>query len=159
VLAEVLIDYGSAMPDFGARQSLYRIAFGARQFCWAYYLVTNSPGATFEIVDKAAKDPLRFKPATDLNQPDAGDSIAVALAAQYPQLRRLCFETEQPVACSQRTRKKLQLTEDTEVVLEALANPAPRNYAAHRQADGGLGPAYLYQIVPYVTRLTSSSGG
>ncbi|NJN17077.1 MAG: hypothetical protein HC822_12785 [Oscillochloris sp.] len=157
IFAEVWIDYGAAIPGVGPDAGLYRIDFQASQLTWAYYVVANSAAGNFAIRDKGKNGAgLKFSAPTSLEQPDPADPIATALAEQYPTLQRMRFVSQQPVTCQQSTRKAIQLLHNDNVLIDPLPNPALRNYTTFAGAPPG---ACLFQVVTYVTRPNTSSGG
>jgi hypothetical protein len=153
--ATAVIAYGGKAPAVGGNPGVYRVAFEAKQLRWVYYLVAD--GAGFAIADRARNGAaLQFGGGADLARPDPEDAVAVALAAQYPAMRRLRFVSEQPVPCRQNPRRSIQLLQDGDAVIETLPNPSLRNFAALGGAAGG---PCLYHVVRYFTRPNASPGG
>src|SRR5262249_54748866 len=128
VFADIEINYSAAAPTIAPEPDIFQIDFAAKPARWKYYIVADSANATFRIEDKDKEAPLVFGAATNLNQPDSSDAVATALAQQYPQMQRLRFTSETLVACRQTARKSIQLLVDGNLAVNALPNPALRNY-------------------------------
>jgi hypothetical protein len=141
----------------------FQVVFKAKRARWKYYIVTDRTDGAFHIEDKDAS-PLIFsdKNRTNLNeQPDPSDTIAVALAQQYPQMRRLCFVSDDLVACREQARKSVQLRLDSNQALGALPNPSLRNYATRQVVRAGKPQTeeVLFHVVKYFTHQIQPTGG
>jgi hypothetical protein len=154
-LAEVELEHNDSWPALAAGPGRFELAFAAKTARWVYYLITDKANTQFQIEDKAGA-PLLFGQAgrTDLKQqPDPADALAAALAEQYPEMQRLRFVSDGPVACRQQARNSLQLRWNGQQVLEALPNPSPRNYTAVTVNGGGQREEALFQVVKYFTHI------
>ena len=140
----------------------FQIAFTALQARWKYYLVTDLKGtaAGFRIVNAdpaAAVSVPAFSETNrrDLKQdPDPLDELAEEIAAQYPNLERHRFISDDLVPCQQAAAKYLELHLDGNRLFGALSNPSLRNYSKIEvKADADLSrQAALFHVLKYITQ-------
>ena len=153
VFAEVEIHYNDSVPKIAQGPGAFQIVFHAKQARWKYYIITDKTTAQVQIDNKEAPSPVfSAKNRTDLQQqPDATDSMATLLAAQYPQLQRWRLVSDDLVACQQAARKAMQLSLDGNPVLGTLPNPSFQNYSTD-SSNGNPQPVdSLFQVVKYFT--------
>jgi hypothetical protein len=139
VLAEVEIHSNDSLPEITAGPGEFTIAFKAKKARWKYYIIADSSATQFYIEDKGTS-PVIFSAEnwTDLNQqPDPADDIAQTLAAQYPQLQRLRFVSDDLVPCQQAARESIQLRLNGNQVVGALPNPSLRNLSTFQGTKNG----------------------
>ncbi len=164
VFAEVAIGATDTLLPSADGPSAFHLTFKAKQVRWTYYYVTDlSPSGEFQIVDADAS-PLVFTPEnrTDLNQaPDPADAIAQALAAQYPELRRLRFVSDGLVSCRQAGRKQLHLYLNGNRVVGTLPNPSLRHSSTMEVDLNGTTQQQevLFHIVKHITHAFPTTGG
>lgn len=156
VFADVEITYGDSPPDLVSGPDKFQIEFEAKQARWKYYVVTDTASA-LRIAAQDKDAPLSFD---DLKgSPKASDSIAAALAEQYPIARIQRFMSTSAIPCRQQPRTSLQLFADAALAVSSLPNPSPRNYTPDVESGGAPGEICLFQVVKFLTHLSSTSGG
>jgi hypothetical protein len=147
------------MPDIPDRPVRFEIGFAAKRARWTYYVVTDRADAQFQIQDRD-DPPLVFSSQNrrELSQePDPADDFARSLGEQYPDLRRIRFVSDESVACSDRSRRSIQLRMNGDTVGGVLPNPSPRNIsmvdvAVDVARDGALQKEdSLFQIVKFLS--------
>ncbi len=142
----------------------FTLTFKPRQTRWIYYLVTDVEPGMFTIVDSGEDDAvIVFSESNrrDLNaDPDPGDPQALALAAHYPDLRRLRFTSDSLIACSEVPRRKLQLQLDGERLPITLPNPPLANYTSREAIDEQPQERQesLFRVVKHLTSQTTANG-
>jgi hypothetical protein len=145
---ELRCDKTIPAPD-GGDGAQFELRFKARAVRWAYYLVTDRSGE-FSIVDSGTPA-LAFSASnrTLLNKnPDENDTVAAALARQYPDLQRLRFLSDQPVPCSSAARKSIDLRLGSRKAVETLPNPSIQRLSRVKQ-KAALEDT-LHQVVKYL---------
>jgi hypothetical protein len=163
IFADIEIHPNASLPEITEGPGEFQVAFKSKRVRWKYYILVDRTDAQFRIEDKGA-GPLVFsdKNRVDLSQqPDPSDSVAQALAEQYPKLRRLRFVSDDLVPCQQEARKSIQLYMDGNQVIGTLPNPSPRNYSTLEVTRNG-NPHQedaLFQIIKYFTHQFQATGG
>ncbi len=142
----------------------FTLTFKARRLRWIYYLVTDVDPGVFTIVDAGQDDAVvAFSEpnSRDLNaDPDPDDPQALALAAHYPDLRRLRFTSDSLVTCSEIPRRKLELHLDGERLPITLPNPQLANYTSREVLDEQPQERQesLFRVVKHLTSQTTANG-
>ncbi len=170
VFAEVEIHNNASLSQPADDPAVFTLTFAPKKAYWAYYFVTNrnDDPALFQIQDTDA-EPISFgaETRTDLNDnPDSDDALAVMLAEQYPDMKRIRFISDAVVVCKQQARKNLRLTlngeedtkkddkkgaEDTmgDTLIHPLPNPSFRNPT--RLNGSRQPPESLVEVIKYIT--------
>ena len=144
--------------------AIFTLTFKPRQVRWIYYLVTDVDPGVFTIVDAGPDNAVvQFSEENrrDLNaEPDPDDPQALALAAHYPDLRRLRFTSDALIACSEVPRRKLQLQLDGESLPITLPNPPLANYTSREAIDEQPQERQesLFRVVKHLTSQTTANG-
>jgi hypothetical protein len=144
VFAEVellLDDAVLGSPAAGPRTFLVPLAANAAR--WCFYVVTDYTGdiSALRIVDTTpggASNGIAFAAGgcIDLTQnPDLGDAVGQDLARRNSGRRILRLVSDAPVACRETPQRNLELHLGETRLGGALANPAPRNFAALANAN------------------------
>ncbi len=155
VFAKVEIHNNDSLPSPSDGPGEFHIAFEAKAARWAYYLVSDASGSKFSVQDQGAES-VAFgeQHRRNLqNDPDPSDPIANMLANKFPDLERWRFLSDEPVVCSRKVRKSIQLLQDGSQALAALPNPALQNFSRlNVPENGGVQKEnVLYQIVKHLT--------
>jgi len=156
VFAQVEIYNNASIPNIAVGPAEFQIAFKSKKVRWQYYLVADKDNVEFSIND-AGDTPIVFDEVNrrDLNQnPDPADRIAVSLAGQYPEMKRIRFGSDKLISCQQQPRKSMHLFMGQDQVLDALPNPALRNFSSLEiNRNGGMEKEdTLFQVIKYFTQ-------
>ena len=139
VFADIEIYNNDSLPDIPDGPGKFELAFTTKKARWNYYVVTDKADSEFNIEDRD-DSPLVFSNENrrDLSrEPDDSDDVANVLADQYPDMRRIRFISDEPVAYSQQSRKSIHLKMNGDSVGGVLPNPSPRNYSTVEVARNG----------------------
>ncbi len=161
VFADVALYADASMTPNNDEPTAFTITLQTKEAYWAYYFVTNleDDQAGFEIRDADAETPISFGESgrTDLTDPtdppDPDDAVATMLAEEYPEMSRIRFVSDEPLACRQQPRKNVQLTLEGQALLGPLPNPSFHNPAILTGTD----QTALVQVIKYITHAFSTS--
>jgi len=156
VFAQVEIFNNSSLPGVAGGPGEFQIVFQSKEVRWQYYLVADKNNVDFGIQD-AGDAPVIFDASNrrDLNQnPDPADRIAVSLASQYPDMKRIRFGSDKSIPCQQQPRKSMRLFIGPDQILDVLPNPSLRNFSSLEiNQNGGVQKEdTLFQVIKYFTR-------
>jgi len=154
--AQVEIFNNASLPGVAKGPGEFQIVFQPKQVRWQYYLVADKNNVDFGIKD-AGDAPLVFDAENrrDLNQnPDPADRIAVSLAGQYPEMKRIRFGSDKLISCQQQPRKSMHLFMGPDQILDVLPNPSLRNFSSLEiNQNGGVQKEdTLFHVIKYFTR-------
>jgi hypothetical protein len=163
VFADIELHYNAPLPDAVLGPVVFQVQFEAKRARWNYYVITDTTAGRLHVEDKAAM-PLRFSDnnRTDLNaQPDHSDTIASAIAEQYPQMQRLRFVSDDLISCQEAVRKTIQLRSESNQLGGALPNPSFRNYTTMQVVENGNTHTQdaLFHVITYINHQSQTSGG
>lgn len=141
----------------------YTITFASKQIRWTYYLVTDVDPGDFTIVDTVdGEHALVFSDENrrELHlEPDLADPQAQALAATYPNARRIRFTSDTAVACSARPRRGIELHLNGERLPFALPNPPLHNFmSCETIAQDPQRQESLFRVVKHLTTSLHPNG-
>lgn len=136
----------------------FRVEFAPLAARWAYYFVTNLREDLDDLeIASTASEPLapRFTASrVALGESDARDPLVAELAADYSQLRRFRFLSDEPVACRDAPRRSLSLKRGEDSLVSPLPNPSIRNRST--LGDGSQSESTLFHVIKYVTQDTGA---